>query len=232
MAGQSSSGKSELLNCFFTRVEQQKILLDTKGEFAIDGVPPTRRADDIDWSAPVIHFQDLDGDLDEYDRLCYDVMQRRQITICCHELADLCEDQPNRTPKWVRQSIRKGNVFDNGWLAGSQRPVGMPRQARTEAQHVIQMVPALDPEDHRIVARMMGCSDHDLHAHIATAAKLSDTGQYSWIWHDKRRTLAGGGLLLMPPLPEPMRREIMVRRTADPTKVQPQDEARESAVEA
>lgn len=217
VAGQSSSGKSELLNHFFTELRNQKVLLDTKGEFAIEGVPITHTVDDIDWEAPVIHFNGFGADLGEYDRLCYDVMHRRNVSICCHELGDLCEDQPNRTPTWVRKAIRMGNVFGNGWLSGSQRPVGMPRQARTEAQHVIQMVPALDPEDHVIVAKMMGIHEQELRQYLAQAAALSPTGQWSFVWYDKRRRLADPehGITVWPPLPEQLRARIMVSRTAN-----------------
>lgn len=211
LAGQSGSGKSEVLNYLFSRVRCQKILLDTKGEFAIDGVAPTRRAQDVDWGAPVVHFQELSGDLDEYDQLCYDVLHRRDVVTCCHELADLCDDQPNRTPKWVRQLIRKGNVFGDGMLSASQRPVGMPRQARTEAVHIMQMVPALDPEDHAVVAKMMGLRDHELHANIKQAAGLAPEGQFAFVWCDRRaRTVR-----VWPPLPDAYRGAIIVRRTAD-----------------
>jgi hypothetical protein len=225
VAGQSSSGKSELLNFFFGFPRCQKILLDTKGEFAIDdpetgkAIPPIRDVSEIDWEhpAPVIHFQEMGGDLDQYDELCYQVLHRRNIVICCHELADLCDDLPNRTPKWVRQAIRKGNVFGDGWLSGSQRPVGMPRQARTEAQHVIQMVPALDPEDHKIVCQMMGVSDYDLRQLCDQAAELSPTGAYSFVWFDKRlrRGDQENGISIWPPIPEDKRAQIIVRRTAD-----------------
>lgn len=221
VAGQSSSGKSELLNYFFSRLTCQKVLMDTKGEFAIDDdrgnqIPPTRRAEDVDWSQPVIHFQELAGDLDEYDELCYQVVHRRNIAVCCHELGDLCEDQANKTPRWVRRHIRTGNVFGDGWLSGSQRPVGMPRQARTEAQHVIQMVPVLDPEDHKIVAPMMGINDYELRRLVDQAAALSPTGEYSFVWFDKRTKRPGfPGITLWPPLPENLRSQIRVRRTAN-----------------
>jgi len=221
VTGQSSSGKSEVLNYLFSRVRPQKILLDTKGEFAIDdekgrAIRPTRRTKDIDWEQRVIHFQELAGDLDQYDELSWEIMQRRNIVVCCHELADLCDDQPNRTPKWVRQHIRKGNVFGNGWLSGSQRPVGMPRQARTEAQHVIHMVPSLDVDDHKIVAPMMRLNDYELHKHLDEAAALAQTGEFSFVWFDRRNRHSGAsGLSLWPPLPDDRRRAIIVRRTAD-----------------
>lgn len=211
VAGSTGSGKSEILNYLFSRVRCQKILLDTKGEFAIDGVPIARRADEIDWREPVIHFQDTDGDLDEYDRLAYDVLHRRNVVTCVHELADLCDDQPNRTPKWVKGLLRKGNIFGNGMLAGSQRPVGMPRQARSEAQHVIQMVPELDPADHPIVAKMMGLDEYVLRQHIGHAQQLSTTGEYSWVWFDQ----PARHVTVWPPLPDAQRGEIIVRRTAN-----------------
>lgn len=211
VVGYTGSGKSEVLNLLFSGLRNQKLLLDTKPEFTIPDVTPVSRVEDIDWSAPVIHYRDLTGDLDEYDRLFFETHHRRNFTVCCHEVADLCEDQPNKAPKWVRMSLRKGNVFGNGQLLGTQRPVGMPRQCRTEAQHVIHMVPALDPDDEDIVAKMMKISTRELHDLIEQAVKLSPTGQFSAVWYDRR----AGATVLVPPLPEQTRARILVRRAVD-----------------
>lgn len=211
VVGYTGSGKSEVLNLLFTKLRNQKLLLDTKPEFTIPGVTPVSRVRDIDWSAPVIHYRDLSNSLTDYDELFYEAHHRRNFTVCCHELADLCEDQPNRAPEWVRKSLRKGNVFGNGILGGTQRPVGMPRQGRTEAQHVIHMVPQLDPDDHQIVAKMMQLSDHQLRRTLAEATNVSLTGEYSAVWFDRR----AGKITLIPPLPDHVRRSIIVRRAVD-----------------
>ena len=213
VVGYTGSGKSEILNYLFSGLRNQKLLLDTKPEFHIEGVQPVSRVEDIDFTQPIIHYRDLAGDLDAYDDLFYECHHRRNFTICCHELADLCEDQPNKVPKWVRMSLRKGNVFGNGILAGSQRPVGMPRQARTESQHAIHMTPALDPEDEEIVAKMMKMPVDELHRLLEEAAATSSDpeGRFAAVWHDRRV----GETKILPPLPPEVRAQIIVRRSVD-----------------
>lgn len=208
VAGYTGSGKSGVLNHFFSQLRNQRLLLDTKPEFTIPGVEPTHAVEDIDWTAPIIHYQDAAGDLDEYDRLFHACMKRRNLTVCVHELADLCDDQPNRTPKYVRAWLRKGNIFGNGTLSASQRPVGMPRQARTEAQHIIAMVPALDDEDHKIVAKLAQMPADELYNWIERAAALSPDRRHSFVWVDRdaRRTQ------ISPPLPEHLRRRCVVQQ--------------------
>jgi hypothetical protein len=78
------------------------------------------------------------------------------------------------------------------------------------------MVPTLDPEDHKIVAAMMGVSDYDLRRHIDQASELAPDGRFSFVWFDRRaRTSGEGGITLWPPLPDSHRAQIIVRRTAD-----------------
>ncbi len=208
VAGYTGSGKSGVLNYLFSQLHNQRLLLDTKPEFTIPGVEPTHAVEDIDWRAPMIHYVDAHGDLDEYDRLFHACMSRRNLTVCVHELADLCDDQPNRTPKYVRAWLRKGNIFGNGMLAASQRPVGMPRQARTEAQHIIAMVPALDDEDHKIVAKLAQMPADALYDWIDRAAALSPDGRHSFVWVDRDARC----VRMSPPLPEHLRRRCVVQQ--------------------
>lgn len=211
VVGGTGSGKSEILNQMFSGLRNQRLLLDTKPEFFIPDVPSASRPQDIDWSLPIIHYRDLSNSLSDYDEIFYEAHHRRNFMICCHEVADLCGDEPAKTPEWVRKSLRKGNVFGNGFLGGTQRPVGMPRQCRSEAQHVIHMVPALDPEDEKIVAKMMGCTLHELAAHLGDAAALAPDGRFSAVWYDRR----AGATRLVPPVPAHARAGIIVRRAVD-----------------
>src|SRR5947209_8292263 len=55
--GYTGTGKSEILNLLFSGVACQKLLIDNKPEFAIDGVEPVRDVEEIDWREPVIHYQ-------------------------------------------------------------------------------------------------------------------------------------------------------------------------------
>ncbi len=211
VVGSTGSGKSEVLNHMFSGLRNQRMLLDTKPEFYIPGVEPVSRPGDIRWDEPIIHYRDLASSLEDYDEIFYEAHHRRDFTICCHEFADLCNDEPSKTPEWVRKSLRKGNVFGNGLLGGTQRPVGMPRQCRTEAQHVIHMVPALDPEDEEVVAKMMGCTVRELHALLEEATNASPSGQFSGVWYDRRARQ----MQIIPPLPDSVRAQIVVRRAVD-----------------
>lgn len=214
--GQTGAGKSEILNYQFSILRCQKVLLDTKPEFTIPGVQPVHSVDEIDWDQPIIHYRDLDNDLEEYDRLAWMILRRRHCVLCCHEAADLCEDQPNKTGTNVRKLLRKGNIRGDGALLGSQRLVGMPRQVRTEAQHAIHMIPELDPDDHKIAAPIMGVSTHELQQLLQDAAEHGievEPGRirYAALWHDRiaKRTT------IIPPLPTHIRQRIIVRRAID-----------------
>jgi hypothetical protein len=210
VSGFTGSGKSGLVNHLFGGLRNQRLLLDTKPEFSIAGVEPVTAVEAIDWRAPVVHFIEADQDLDVIDRLFYVAGKRRNLTICVHELADLCDDQPSRTPKYVRRWLRVGNIFGNGLIGASQRPVGMPRQARTEAQHVFSMVPALDDEDHAIVAKLAQVPRAELYDMLAEAAQLSPNGRHSFVWIDR----VAGKVRLCEPLPDHVRRRGIVRQRA------------------
>lgn len=215
VAGYTGSGKSGLLNHLASHLHNQVLLLDTKPEFVVDDVEAVHDVEAIDWSAPLIHYiprtrTALAEELDDYDRLFHAALRRRNLTIVCHELADLCADQPNRTPAGVRAYLRKGNIYGNGLFGASQRPVGMPRQARTEAQHVFAMVPALDPEDHAIVAKLAQLSKDELYEHLQRAQRVSPTGRHSFVWVDRdARTVR-----ISEPLPDRLRAASPIRQRA------------------
>lgn len=208
VAGYTGSGKSGLVNHLFSQLRNQRLLLDTKPEFTVDGVEPVYAVDEIDWQQPIIHFIEPDQDLEVIDELFYACSRRRNLTIAVHELADLCADQPNRTPRYVKRWLRAGNIFGNGLIGASQRPVCMPTQARTEAQHVFAMVPALDPEDHRIVARLAQMPPEELYDWLERAAHLSPTQRHSFVWIAR----ASRRVRMSPPLPDSLRARSVVRQ--------------------
>lgn len=187
----------------------QRLLVDTKPEFEIPGVEPTRSLGELDWRAPMIHYQDQTNDLDEYNELFEQALRRRNLLVCVHELADLCDDQPNRTPKWVRAYIRKGNIRGNGLLGASQRPVGMPRVARTEAQHIVCFNPRVDEEDRKIMARMAERPLEQLDEALDRAHQLGERHSFV-IFTKAERNLRVSG-----PLPDFVRERIIVRRAVD-----------------
>lgn len=216
--GQNGSGKSELINYICsTGYRCQRIVLDTKDEFVIPGVEPVHKPQLIDWTLPVIHYVDDRGDIREYDQLFKLFMQRKRgrvmgpktygLVVCVHELADLCGDQPGATPPWVNAYIRKGRAHGLGLLAGSQRPVNMPKAARTEAHHVFAFAPGFDPDDRQVVAKLMSIPEPQLESELERAAALSPTGEHAYIWFDKRARRR----VIRPPLPDSLRRRSIIR---------------------
>jgi hypothetical protein len=214
----NGSGKSVLINYIAcTGYRCQRLLVDTKDEFRVPDVEPVSDPDAIDWQQPFIHYVDSSGDKREYDKLFRACMTRRQeafdgprtygLVVVVHELADLCGDSPGATPQWVNAYIRKGRAHGLGLLAGSQRPVNLPKIARTESQHVFAFAPGFDPDDRPVVARCMGINEAELAQLLRQAWALSPNGQHSYLWYDRRaRTIA-----IRPPLPEHLRARVSIR---------------------
>lgn len=203
VAGINGSGKSILLNVIAAQFRCQRVLYDTKDEFTVPGVVPVHSAERIDWDQPVIHLIDDSGDLDDVDRafrIFYDrrvgrAQLRYGLIVVCHELADLCADQPGATPRHVSNYVRKGRAHGLGLFAGSQRPRGIPRVCRTEAQHVMSFAGGFDTEDEPVVAGMHRMRVAEFQRAQAQAAQY---GEHAYIWCDRR----AGTNVIRPPLPE------------------------------
>jgi hypothetical protein len=208
IAGRTGSGKSELINVLFSGFACQRLLVDTKDEFDIPGVERVRDVAAIDWSEPIIHYVDSSSQAGEFDELFEACLRRRHLVVAVHELADLCEHSPGRTPRAVNAYITKGRAHGLGLLGGSQRPVNIPRTARTEVQHVFAFVPPMDPDDRPVIARMMELEEPALLSLLAQARAKSPTGEHSFLWYEQRAR----ELKITPPLPDDVRRRSIVRR--------------------
>jgi hypothetical protein len=224
LIGSTGSGKSELLNWLFTGLRCQRLLLDTKDEFRVfdergaelDAVDDV---DAIDWGERTVHFKTSPiAGVDEFDQLFQRCFGRRNLVVVVHELADVCEFSPNRTPRWFNAYLSKGRTRGLGLYAGTQRPVQIPVRARTENQHVFMVGERLsDDDDHRTVAQSMGQSPRELAALIdRTQDALGGepdvhgrTHAYLWFQRASRRLVA------CPPLPIEHRRAIgrLIERT-------------------
>lgn len=204
VGGINESGKSTVINVIAAGFRCQVLLYDTKDEFSIPGVDAVHTPEGIDWDQRIIHVIDDNGDLRETDRLFKTIWQRKAgrtehkttygLVVVVHELADLCADQPGKSPQWVSVVIRKGRGHKIGVLYGSQRPRNIPRVARTEAQHSISMARGFDPEDLPVVAGMHKMTVSEFEAALAQASALGD---HAAVWYDKRARRN----VILPPLP-------------------------------
>jgi hypothetical protein len=208
--GFTQSGKSELVNHLLSGLRCQRVIVDTKNEWTVAGVEPVTDPAAIDWRAPVIHAVIEPGDLDACDRLFRDAYQRPYpVVVAAHELADLCDYQPNRTPAGLRRYLSMGATGGKGLLGASQRPVEMPKRGRTEADHIFMFVPKVDDDDLAEAAKMIpGVNTAELAAELDSLHEQG--GAWSFLWFDRRtRELAP-----YMPLSEVLRSRTIVRRRA------------------
>lgn len=211
VAGQTRSGKSEILNYLFSSIRCQRLLLDTKGgEWVIPGVAPTIDAAAIDWRQPTIHFVTQTTGTDEIAELFDALNQRRHLLVCCHELGDLCSFNANATPASVDAYISKGGAWGRGLFGGSQRPRQMPTRMKTEIQHVYITTPPMSKADMTEIEDMGLPVDRGELAPMVKQLGL-DLGEYAFLHLPKG---AGMEPVAWPPLPEHLRGQIIVRRAA------------------
>jgi hypothetical protein len=210
VAGQTRSGKSEVLNFLFSSIQCQRLLLDTKGgEWTIDGIPPTTAVEAIDWTQPTIHFVTQSSGTDEIAELFMALNQRRNLLVCCHELADLCNFNANATPAAVDDFISKGGAWGKGLYGGSQRPRQMPTRMKTEVQHVYILTPPMSAADMREVEDM-GLAGVDRGQLTPMVKEIgAEHGDYAFLHLPKGANLEP---TVWPPLPEHLRAKIIVRR--------------------
>lgn len=209
VVGPTGSGKSTLANVLAGQVRTQVVHYDTKDEWSVADVEPATSVAALDWREPVLHFRG-DGGPEEAEEVFAACMRRRNLVVVVHELADLCDDEPNRRVRSFQHYVRKGRAHGLGLIGASQRPVSMPRIARTEAQHVFIVLPRLDPDDMDVVAKMCEAVPRaELEAKLAEAERASPAGEHGYVWYSKReRRIRWSG-----PLPDRLVRRTSVRST-------------------
>jgi hypothetical protein len=210
VAGQTRSGKSEILNYLFSSIRCQRVLLDTKGgEWEIPGVEPATDVGSIDWRQPTIHVVTQTTGTDEIAELFNAFYGRRSpLTVCCHELGDLCGFNANATPAAVDNYISKGGAWGKGLFGGSQRPRQMPTRMKTEVQHVFITTPPMSAADMREIEDMGLPVDRGQLAPMVKQLGV-EHGEYAFLHLPKGAHLEP---VAWAPLPEHLRAAIVVKR--------------------
>lgn len=209
VAGQTRSGKSEILNYLFSSIRCQRVLLDTKGgEWEIPGVEPVTDAAAIDWRQPTIHVVTQTTGTDEIGEFFAAFNRRRNLTVCCHELGDLCAFNANATPAEVDAYISKGGAWGKGLFGGSQRPRQMPTRMKTEIQHVFITTPPMSAADMREIEDMGLPVDRGQLSPIVKQLGV-EHGAYAFLHLPKGAHLEP---VAWAPLPEHLRAQIVVKR--------------------
>lgn len=213
VAGASGGGKSEMLNHLATRFRCQRLLLDTKDEWSVPGVEPVHSVKAIDWNQPIIHLIiDVDGggDVQEIGRLFRVAWHRKVgraqgkrygLVIIVHELGDVCDDHPGKTPSSFTTYVKKGDAHGLGLLAGTQRPVNVPKIARTQSEHVMSMALGFDDAD---IDEMAGVHSMSVADYKRALEQAHEVGPYAYVYRNRiTRTN-----VIRPQLPE-----LYLRRT-------------------
>lgn len=215
--GISRAGKSEILNVLFSGLACQRILIDTKPEFAIDGVTPVGDPERIDWTQQTIHYRPRPGTgAGQYEEIFRQASVRRGITICAHELAALVDFKPNKAGPFLRTWVSQGGALGQGALFGSQRPFLIPSGALTEANHILMIGPQLArADDNRAAAEAFSpvgdqaFTADDLVNELALIRR--EHGPYAFLWKDR----FAGTLQANAPLSENIRSQSIVHRLED-----------------
>lgn len=183
------------------------------------GVEPVYSVRAIDWTERIIHLiVDVDGggDLDEIE-LLFRVAWHRKVgraqgkryglVIIVHEAGDLCDDTPARTPGSFITYVKKGDAHGLGILAGSQRPVNVPKILRTQSEHVISMARGFDAADLDEMAKVHNLNTPAFQAALEQANRL---GPYAYVY--RNRILQTN--VVRPQLPELYLRRSLARNIA------------------
>lgn len=207
--GSSQSGKSELLNLLFSRASggAQRVLVDTKSEFAIAGVEAAHEVDAIDWSAPIVHYQDHGGGAEEMQELFAAIFARRRIVAVVHEASDVCDFSAGRTPPAFNAICSKGAALGVGLWCGSQRPFEIPSRAKSEPLHVFVFAPRfLLEQDLKAAALTIGRDWRELGTMLDQVR--AELGDHAFLHFDRR----DGVLEACAPLSEAERSAIIISR--------------------
>lgn len=223
--GSTGSGKSEVLNYLAAGMRCQRLLLDTKDEFAVPGIEPTHSVDSIDWSQRTVHYRmPADAEPDDFDdlfRAAY--YSPNALVVVVHELGDVCEFNAGRTPRWFNAYVSKGRARSKGVMMGSQRPISVPTRALGESEHVFMVGERfIVPQDHQKVAEAMGQDHRELGPMIDSVQNElgqppdKDGRTHAYLWFNRRRR----SLTACPPLPDTHRAAIDVQRSLEPSSAQ------------
>jgi hypothetical protein len=208
--GSTGRGKSVLINYLFSTMNggAQRLLVDTKHEFAIPDVPIARSPEQLDWRLPVLHYQDSGGGAEEIGELFDACYGRRRLLVAVHELSDVCEFRAGKTPRAFNEYLSKGRARGLGLLAGTQRPVDIPSRALTEAEHLFVMAPGFTrPSDQASIGGAVGRNAHEVARVLEEAARTESLGSHPFLHYDR----AAAQLLICPALDEGEQSAITVQ---------------------
>jgi len=211
IAGMTRSGKSTLANYLFSEYRVRRVLVDSKAEWAVRGVPvhtltareldgARRQVDAIDWTLPIVHVRHSwlgqPGAKEQLEALFARISSLPgPLKTTLHEAYAVSSS--DWAPDGLIAEAVAGNGRGHGLDVCTQRPVNIAVPLRTEATHVF-IFPPLDDDD--LIAARKGVPFLTINKARELSAQLPP---YSYIWADRgtRRVDVGA------PLPDYLQHE-------------------------
>lgn len=184
--GSTRSGKSTIAMYFFSRFRVQRVLIDPKGEWQVDGCVTVRSPAELAAvleRGPIVRYVPSHDSPEEWEAvygLLFDhgKRSRRGLVILTDECSSVGD--ANKYPRGFKLIQKQGAGLGIGHMVLDQRPKEIPRTAITEATHIFLVAPPLLTDDLDTIARQLR----------EPAAKLADDlagfPPHGFLWFDRR----------------------------------------------
>lgn len=194
--GSTRSGKSTVAMYHFAQFKVQRVLIDPKGEWELEGAVTVRSPAELAAAlerAPLIRYVPSHDTPEEWEAV-YGLLfehgrrSRRGLFVLTDETDSV--GTANKYPRGLRLIEKQGAALGIGHAKLAQRPVEIPRPTVTEATHIFVFAPPLLTDDLDTIARQLRISAPEL------ADELAGYPPHGFLWFDRR----GDALTPCPPL--------------------------------
>jgi hypothetical protein len=209
IVARTGAGKSELLNVLFSELRNQRLLVDPKDEFAIEGVERIGVVDRLDFAEQqTLHYVPApDTGADDWEQLFERCYRQRHLTVVVHEAAYTVGFSPNRAGPWHNSFLAQGRAHGLGAWYATTRPVKNPTYITSEPGHVFAFAERMARvDDHRALAESMDMDPTELADEQRKL--LAEHGKHGFLWANR----STGEVRAMPPMPESVRAMSIVQR--------------------
>jgi hypothetical protein len=179
LVSKTGGGKTTLASYIVEGLQPVRtIVVDPKDELQL-GVPKARSAGEIDFTGPVIHYVPASFKRDDLEEAAQRIWDCPGPYACLiDELAEV--SSPNYCPEGFRLLEAQGRAKRKGVIACTQRLSETHPVFRSQAEHIIMLVPAPIELDLKTLAGHVGHEAGWLGAELRTIE--AELGPYSHLW--------------------------------------------------
>lgn len=140
VAGQTGSGKSELMKYLFFSRLHHVLLHDPKWENEDNSAVFCHTPAEVEkaWNMGYyrIIYQPYSADIEDFEEICYLIFFRGNYTLIIDEVK-YCIPNAQTITKWYGNVLRLGRGRNIGCVTLSQRPMGIHNDIISESQHIV-----------------------------------------------------------------------------------------------